>query len=78
MPESAIKFGSYEGAKRALAAFEGHKDPTAINPYSRFVAGGIGGMISQYVNTSYVIDRHWSCVGGRHSLIVLQDDRLST
>ncbi|KAF8852089.1 calcium dependent mitochondrial carrier protein [Acephala macrosclerotiorum] len=47
MPESAIKFGSYEAAKRALAQFEGHGDPTQINPYSKFVAGGCGGVISQ-------------------------------
>ena len=49
MPESAIKFGSYEAAKRALAQLEGHSDPQKINPYSKFVAGGIGGMVSQYV-----------------------------
>ena len=47
MPESAIKFGSYEAAKRALAQLEGHNDPQNINPYSKFVAGGVGGMISQ-------------------------------
>jgi solute carrier family 25 phosphate transporter 23/24/25/41 len=47
MPESAIKFGSYEGAKRALAHLEGHGDPHAINPYSKFIAGGLGGMVSQ-------------------------------
>jgi len=47
MPESAIKFGSYEAAKRALAQFEGHGDPKKINPYSKFVAGGVGGMVSQ-------------------------------
>ncbi|KAG9248682.1 mitochondrial carrier domain-containing protein [Calycina marina] len=46
MPESAIKFGSYEAAKRALARLEGHDDPQKINPYSKFVAGGIGGMVS--------------------------------
>jgi solute carrier family 25 phosphate transporter 23/24/25/41 len=47
MPESAIKFGSYEGAKRALAAFEGHGDPHSIDGRSKFVAGGLGGMASQ-------------------------------
>jgi solute carrier family 25 phosphate transporter 23/24/25/41 len=47
MPESAIKFGSYEGAKRALAHIEGHNDPQNINPYSKFIAGGLGGMVSQ-------------------------------
>ncbi|KAF4628020.1 hypothetical protein G7Y89_g10133 [Cudoniella acicularis] len=47
MPESAIKFGSYEAAKRALAQLEGHGDPGSINPYSKFVAGGVGGLVSQ-------------------------------
>jgi solute carrier family 25 phosphate transporter 23/24/25/41 len=47
MPESAIKFGSYEAAKRALAHLEGHGDPQNINPYSKFVAGGVGGLVSQ-------------------------------
>jgi len=48
MPESAIKFGSYEAAKRALAHIEGHGNPQEINPYSQFIAGGLGGMFSQY------------------------------
>ncbi|KAL3421034.1 Calcium-binding mitochondrial carrier SAL1 [Phlyctema vagabunda] len=47
MPESAIKFGSYEAAKRALAQLEGHGDPQNINSYSQFLAGGAGGVISQ-------------------------------
>lgn len=47
MPETAIKFGSYEAAKRSLAKLEGHDDPKRINKGSRFVAGGIAGMISQ-------------------------------
>ena len=50
MPESAIKFGSYEAAKRTLAQLEGHGDPQNINSYSKFVAGGAGGVISQYVS----------------------------
>lgn len=49
MPETAIKFGSYEAAKRALANFEGHGDPRRINSYSKFTAGGVAGMIAQYV-----------------------------
>ncbi|KAI9703807.1 MAG: hypothetical protein M1836_007577 [Candelina mexicana] len=48
MPESAIKFGSYEGSKRALAKLEGHNDPQQIHPWSKFLAGGIGGIISQF------------------------------
>lgn len=48
MPESAIKFGSYEAAKRLFAGLEGHKDPNRIHSWSKFVSGGIGGMISQF------------------------------
>ncbi|KAJ2899777.1 Calcium-binding mitochondrial carrier SAL1 [Zalerion maritima] len=48
MPETAIKFGSYEFAKRTLAQLEGHDDPKAINSYSKFAAGGIAGMIAQF------------------------------
>lgn len=47
MPESALKFGFYEFSKRILASFEGHGDPQKINPYSKFLAGGLGGMASQ-------------------------------
>ncbi|KAL2018521.1 hypothetical protein VTK56DRAFT_733 [Thermocarpiscus australiensis] len=48
MPESAIRFGSYEASKRFLAAYEGHNDPTQISTVSKFVAGGIGGMTAQF------------------------------
>ncbi|KND92672.1 Calcium-binding mitochondrial carrier SAL1 [Tolypocladium ophioglossoides CBS 100239] len=48
MPETAIKFGSYEAAKRALSNFEGHGDPRQINSYSKFTAGGVAGMIAQF------------------------------
>ena len=46
-PESAIRFGSFEAAKRVLAHLEGHEDPKKINPYSKFLAGGFGGVMSQ-------------------------------
>ncbi|KAF2719361.1 mitochondrial carrier [Polychaeton citri CBS 116435] len=49
MPESAVKFGSYEAAKRAVAKVEGHGDPSHINNVSQFVSGGVAGMISQAV-----------------------------
>ncbi|KAL1607804.1 hypothetical protein SLS60_002742 [Paraconiothyrium brasiliense] len=48
MPESAIKFGAYEAAKRAFATLEGHSDPSIIHSWSKFVAGGMAGMISQF------------------------------
>ncbi|KAI4214853.1 MAG: hypothetical protein LQ351_002566 [Letrouitia transgressa] len=48
MPESAIKFGSYEGSKRALARLEGHDNPEALHPWTQFLAAGMGGIISQF------------------------------
>ncbi|KAL1303430.1 hypothetical protein AAFC00_006820 [Neodothiora populina] len=49
MPESAVKFGSYEAAKKVVARFEGHSDTKKIAPYSQFIAGGLAGMFSQAV-----------------------------
>lgn len=46
-PESAMKFGAFEAAKNAFAALEGVKDPGNISRLSTFIAGGIGGMMSQ-------------------------------
>ncbi|KAI1412428.1 mitochondrial carrier [Hypoxylon sp. FL1857] len=48
MPETAIRFGAYEAAKKTLASLEGHDDTTQINPYSKFVAGGVAGMTAQF------------------------------
>ena len=48
MPESAIKFGAYEAAKKAFAELEG-SDPTHLHAASQFLAGGIGGVVSQCV-----------------------------
>jgi len=48
MPESAIKFGSYEAAKRLFAKVEGHNDPNIIHSWSKFVSGGLAGMVSQF------------------------------
>ncbi|KAJ5938953.1 hypothetical protein N7466_002087 [Penicillium verhagenii] len=47
MPESAIKFGAYESAKRVFAELEGHDDPKRLKPTSQFLSGGIGGMVAQ-------------------------------
>ncbi|KAI1343774.1 mitochondrial carrier [Xylariaceae sp. FL0016] len=48
MPETAIRFGAYEAAKKTLAGLEGHGDSQHINPYSKFVAGGVAGMVAQF------------------------------
>ncbi|CAG8334849.1 unnamed protein product [Penicillium salamii] len=47
MPESAIKFGAYESAKRMFARLEGHNDPKRLLPTSQFMSGGFGGMVAQ-------------------------------
>ncbi|KAF2761805.1 calcium dependent mitochondrial carrier protein-like protein [Pseudovirgaria hyperparasitica] len=48
MPESAIKFGSYEATKRFFATLEGIEDPNNIHSYAKFMAGGVAGMVSQF------------------------------
>ncbi|TGZ77404.1 mitochondrial carrier [Ascodesmis nigricans] len=48
LPESAIKFGSFEAAKRTLARLEGVEDTAHISQVSRFIAGGVGGVVSQF------------------------------
>lgn len=48
LPESAIKFGSFEAAKRALAKLEGAEDANKISWWAKFLAGGIGGVVSQF------------------------------
>ena len=49
MPESAIKFGSYEASKRIAARMEGHENSRSLSGLSQFVAAGMGGVISQYL-----------------------------
>jgi phosphoribosylformylglycinamidine (FGAM) synthase-like enzyme len=58
MPETAIKFGSYEAAKRAFANMEGHNEPKMISSYSKFAAGGLAGMIAQYVYAAPISPCH--------------------
>jgi len=48
MPESAIKFGAYEAAKRTFATLEG-TDPKHLHATAQFLAGGFGGVVSQCV-----------------------------
>lgn len=48
MPESAIKFGAYEAAKRTLGKIEG-TDPKHLHATAQFLAGGFGGVVSQCV-----------------------------
>lgn len=53
-PESAMKFGSFEAAKRFFANIEGVRDTTEISRASTFISGGIGGVVAQF--TVYPID----------------------
>ena len=48
MPESAIKFGAYEAAKKFLAKLDG-SDPRHLHPTAQFLAGGFGGAVAQCV-----------------------------
>ncbi|KAK8250539.1 calcium dependent mitochondrial carrier protein-like protein [Phyllosticta capitalensis] len=49
MPESAVKFGAFEASKRLFAKIEGHNNARDIHTWSKFMAGGFGGMVSQFV-----------------------------
>lgn len=53
-PESAMKFGSFEAAKRFFARIEGVNDTTKISKISTYLAGGFGGVVAQL--TVYPID----------------------
>ncbi|WWC87477.1 uncharacterized protein L201_002366 [Kwoniella dendrophila CBS 6074] len=48
-PESAIKFVSYEQSKKFLAVYwDKVSDPADLSSSSRFIAGGVGGITSQF------------------------------
>lgn len=47
-PESAMKFGSFEAAKRFFCSVEGVTDPSELSRASTFLSGGIGGVVSQF------------------------------
>lgn len=47
-PESAIKFGSFESAKRFFARLEGVDDTSKLSKISTYLSGGIGGVCAQF------------------------------
>lgn len=47
-PESAMKFGSFELAKRFLARVEGVEDTKDLSRTSTYLAGGMGGVVAQF------------------------------
>ncbi|KAL6450642.1 SAL1 Calcium-binding mitochondrial carrier SAL1 [Candida maltosa Xu316] len=53
-PESAMKFGSFEAAKRFFARLEGVENVSQISKVSTYLAGGFGGVIAQL--TVYPVD----------------------
>ncbi|KAI9315862.1 mitochondrial carrier domain-containing protein [Dichotomocladium elegans] len=48
VPESAIKFYSYETGKRVIASAFDYEDKDSIPTGARFMAGGVAGMCSQF------------------------------
>ncbi|TNY20556.1 mitochondrial carrier domain-containing protein [Rhodotorula diobovata] len=79
-PESAIKFLSYESAKRVFAQYwDRVPDQTLISNSSRFVAGGIGGVVSQFCTPSSSLrpTRVMSSSGGcaKGNALILQTAR---
>ncbi|KAI1366322.1 mitochondrial carrier domain-containing protein [Xylaria arbuscula] len=80
MPETAIRFGAYEAAKNTLAGLEGHNDPHAINPYSKFVAGGAAGMVAQFCvypldTLKFRLQSEYVSGGARGNALLLQTAR---
>ncbi|AET40132.1 Ca(2+)-binding ATP:ADP antiporter SAL1 Ecym_5377 [Eremothecium cymbalariae DBVPG len=47
-PESAMKFGSFELAKRLLVQLEGVHDTSQLSKFSTYIAGGLGGIAAQF------------------------------
>ncbi|QPG73281.1 hypothetical protein FOA43_000590 [Brettanomyces nanus] len=53
-PESAMKFGSFEAAKRFMCRVEGVEDESQLSRAATYISGGIGGVCAQI--TVYPID----------------------
>lgn len=47
-PESAMKFGTFESTKRVLARIEGVDDTSKLSRMGNYLAGGLGGVVSQF------------------------------
>ncbi|KAI0154469.1 mitochondrial carrier [Xylariaceae sp. FL1272] len=80
MPETAIRFGAYEAAKKTLAGLEGHGDPHSINPYSKFIAGGVAGMVAQFCvypldTLKFRLQSEYVTGGARGNLLLIQTAR---
>lgn len=53
-PESSIKFGSFELAKKLLTQVEGCKHTSELSQFSTYLAGGMAGVVAQF--SVYPID----------------------
>lgn len=53
-PESSMKFGSFELAKRILTRLEGCKDTSELSQFATYIAGGMAGVVAQF--SVYPID----------------------
>lgn len=49
LPSSNRNSNEKKAAKRTLARLEGVEDASQISPMARFLAGGVGGVVSQCV-----------------------------
>lgn len=72
LPDSGMKFGGFELAKRFLTKFEGKTNADDLSAVSTYIAGGLGGMLSQL--TVYPIDTvkfrvQCAKIGGRGSVL---------
>lgn len=53
-PESSMKFGSFELAKKMMTKLEGCKDTSELSKFSTYIAGGLAGVVAQF--SVYPID----------------------
>ncbi|EDO16928.1 hypothetical protein Kpol_1020p37 [Vanderwaltozyma polyspora DSM 70294] len=54
LPESSMKFGSFELTKKIMTKIEGCKDPSELSKVSTYIAGGLAGVVAQF--SIYPID----------------------
>lgn len=53
-PESSMKFGSFELAKKMMTKLEGCRDTSELSKFSTYISGGLAGVVAQF--SVYPID----------------------
>lgn len=53
-PESSMKFGSFELAKKLMTELEGCRETSELSKFSTYIAGGLAGVVAQF--SVYPID----------------------